>query len=153
MDWALNRVNPHLTELEGILHIVERNPDICFVGTNQPRAKELDLCPIKEDCYLWTAHGFNAKCARPTTVADRRDYASIFSQMAEIPIYGLQVHRHSDSGMIGSIEFGIYEGSLIPWRHPISGVWSSDNHVYMTGCRHAAARGWFVCEHKMNWWL
>jgi len=150
MDWALVRVNSHQSLLDDVLRIVKKNPDICYVGSGQAIAE--NLCPIREDCYLWTKRGFNTKCARPVTANDRRDYLLIDSLMKRVPIYGLQIHR-DDTGKIGSIEFGIYEGSLIPWRHPFSGIWSPDNQIYATGCKHATARGWFVCEDKMIWWL
>ncbi len=149
MDWALERVNSHQTQLENILQIVQKNPDICYVSS-QPVTAEM-LCPIKEGCYLWTEHGFNVQCARPVTAADRRDYKRIASVMAEIPIYGVQVHRYNDTGTIGSMEFGIYEGSLIPWRNPFSGIWDAENKIYARGCKPAGGAGWFVCKDKIAW--
>ncbi len=149
MDWALERVNSHQTQLEIILQIVQKNPDICHVSSKPVEAEV--LCPVKEGCYLWTEHGFNAQCARPVTMADRRDYRRIASVMAEIPIHGLQIHRDGDTGTIGSMEFGISEWSLIPWRNPLSGMWNTENKTFARSCEHAVARGWFVCKNKIGW--
>ena len=149
MGWAFERVNSHQTQLDNILQIAQKNPDICFVSSVPVKA-EL-LCPIREGCYLWNEHGFNAQCARPVTAADRRDYKRIASLLAEIPVGGLQVQRDGTSGTVGSMEFGISQWSLIPWRDPLSGSWNAENKTYERSCKHAAARGWFVCKNKIGW--
>ena len=142
LEDSVDTLNSHPQQFDRILGIVQANPHLCFVSLEAIRN-----CPHEPE----------------RTAQDQEDYEALAALMREVHIDSLHPYRKSEwelvdgrtyrtteTGKLLYIEFTLFDGTVIPWRQPITGVWYDQINVQQRrGCIPANRPNWYACPSRM----